>query len=193
MGASSSRCVALEPIIVCGMAHSGTTEVARVLGSPPGFRNYCSGREDHLLECDELLRRDAKALRSGIDAQERHGVETWVCKRPWLESDWEWCIEEFPDAIFCIVVRPFWGLWGSWNKPNSAGLDRGLVDCDPRHAWEVWDRHIRGAASLLANAQHAMMIDFTLFCARPESLGWAMAQQGIVAEWDYGSVDPTRL
>jgi len=172
-------------IIVCGMAHSGTTEMARVLGSAPGWSNYVSGTEDHLLECDELLHRDAFALRRALGCMDTHGV---VVKRPWLEIDWAWCVREFPDAVFLVMLRSFPDLWASWNKPNSAGLSRGLVGCTPAHALGVWDDHIRAGSALVTHAPMAAWVDFNAFARHPALLTQTLARFDIEAAHDFSTL-----
>jgi hypothetical protein len=165
-----------QPIIIAGMAHTGTTALAAYLGSARGWRNYVSGPEAYLLECDELLHRQAEPLREQLREAPRL---QWVLKRPWLEEAWEWCLDEFPDACYLVMTRPFVDTWTSWNKPHSAGLSRGLVNATPEHAWEVWSRYQRWGSCLVAHARAAAWIDHSAFCRRPSlvdetlrDLGW---------------------
>ena len=201
----------LEPIIICGMGHSGTTAVARYLGSAPGWRNYTSGIPAHqeLLECQELLHPtvvDLICVPSGPavpdgsrgDAIRRiceaEPAIRYVFKRPWIERDPDWCLGEFDfPSIWLVCVRPFPGCWTSWNKPGSVLGCRLQVNGPIEDGWALWQAQMLGAARLIGQAPHAAFVCIEGFARNPRLLDQILSRWGISGDFDSSSVDPTRL
>ena len=113
-----------RPLIVLGMARSGTTIMARVLASHPDVELYTSGSESRLLECDELRREgrrldaDGQRLRAIVD---RCGKKYLLLKRPWAEEDPLFFRRFLPDGRYIIMLRPRAEQIAAWRRSPLSG------------------------------------------------------------------------
>lgn len=203
------------PIIITGMGHSGTTVLARYLGSAPGWKRWVNGQESKHLECDELLhpsihredpdrdvliptplkeRTDGTQGKRLLAICEADPETRFVFKRPWLERDPAWVVNEFGFAHILICVRPFVDLWESWNKPGSVmgcGLrPGGTVDA----GWDLWTEQMEGAATLqfLGCVQGVAFVDHGMFCRNPKYVDWILSRWGIAGEFSPNYVKPSK-
>ena len=178
----------LPPMVfISGMAHSGTTALAQFLGLTPGYSLHVSSAR---LEADELIRRDAGAIRRV--ARESRGV--FVMKAPWLEQDAAWCAQEFPEAHYLIMLRNFAAVEQSWIRDmeyfptlaDRCSTFQGRV--------ELYAAFCRYAEAMVRAFPKACIVEHSLLC---KSRGMCLAP--ILQAWnlpppqfDSGVIDSTK-
>lgn len=174
----------MNPIIILGMAHTGTTALAKYIGSGKHFVNYTNGREAYLMECDELLYRRQNDLVVLQKLVEESGAKRYVFKRPWMEEHWGWFADYFPEAIYFVMYRPFPDVQRSWRKPESLA-ERGLNTASIESAYLTFDYYWRHAAALVTNLKNAQFLDYQLFARRPRVVDHLLCERyGITDEFD---------
>lgn len=104
-------------IIVCGMAHSGTTILTHLLRQHPNIHLVANGKESWLLENDWLPNESTEEIAKCLA---EHPDKRILLKRPWnITHHSEWMAREMPDAAFIYCDRPFSQIRKSWSKMTS--------------------------------------------------------------------------
>lgn len=104
-------------IVVCGMAHSGTTILTHILRQHPDVHLVVNGNESWLLENDWLPNEDTDKIARCLA---EHPDKRILLKRPWnITQHSEWMAREMPDAAFVYCDRPFSQIRKSWSKLTS--------------------------------------------------------------------------
>ena len=94
-------------IIICGMAHSGTTIVAHVIRQHPDFVLFNNGSMAFILENDFLLNANAQKIESLTQKENRV-----ILKRPWIENNHtDWLIENMPNSYYGLSRQTPGRLW----------------------------------------------------------------------------------
>lgn len=102
-------------VIICGMAHTGTTVIAHILRQHPGITLVNNGSMAYILENDYLLDADETAIEQLL----AHGDRV-LLKRPWVEyHQTDWLIQHFPDAYYIYCLKEKERTIKSWSAPNS--------------------------------------------------------------------------
>lgn len=102
-------------IIICGMAHSGTTIVAHILRQHPDFTLFNNGSMSFILENDFLLDANTEKIASLIQKEKRI-----VLKRPWVENHrTDWLIENMPESYYIYCIKNKESIIKSWSAPGS--------------------------------------------------------------------------
>jgi hypothetical protein len=102
-------------IIICGMAHSGTTIVAHVIRQHPDFVLFNNGSMAFILENDFLLNANAQKIESLTQKENRV-----ILKRPWIENNHtDWLIENMPNSYYLYCLKDKNSIIKSWSAHNS--------------------------------------------------------------------------
>lgn len=102
-------------IIICGMAHSGTTIVAHILRQHPDFILFNNGSMGFILENDFLLNANAEKIATLAQKEKRI-----ILKRPWVENNHtDWLIENMPNAYYVYCLKSKESIIKSWSAHNS--------------------------------------------------------------------------
>lgn len=99
-----------------GMAHSGTTIVAKVLSQCPDFALCVHGKQSWLLEHDAILGRNTAQVAALLI---KHPKKRILLKKPWCEKNGEWFAQELPNAYYLCVLKEKNQVMQSWSKPGS--------------------------------------------------------------------------
>lgn len=106
-------------VIILGMAHSGTTILAKTLCQCPDVYPIVTGKESELYENQELQSRtrgDANYLKEIAARRE----EKWMLlKRPWAENDPAFFGREFQNARYVICLKNPEDIYHSWSKETA--------------------------------------------------------------------------
>lgn len=102
-------------VIVCGMAHSGTTIVTHILRQNPNLNLCVSGHMVHILENDFLRHADTEAIKKLLTNKKRI-----LLKKPWVECDHkDWLIQNMPNAYYIYCTKNREKLIDRWGRPDS--------------------------------------------------------------------------
>lgn len=174
-------------VFVSGMAHSGTTAVAQLLGLVPGYSLHVSANR---LEAAELIRRDAEAIREAA----RGTLGVCVMKAPWLEQDVEWCAKEFPEAHYLILLRNFAAVEQSWLKDMQyfpTLTDRCATFQGRVELYAAFCRHAESMVRTFAKAcivEHSLLCGSRGMCLAPILEAWKLPAM----QFDAATIDPTK-
>ncbi len=102
-------------VIVCGMAHTGTTIVTHILRQHPELILFKNGSEEFILENDILLTADTEKLKKILKPDERI-----ILKRPWVETNQKhWLLSKLPNAYYIYCIKDKEKTIESWSRENS--------------------------------------------------------------------------
>lgn len=104
-------------IVVCGMAHSGTTILTYLLQQHPGVVCCVGGPESWILENDWLKLERAGPIQEVL---EKFPDKSILLKRPWVCMQRPlWLLENMPNARYIYCYRSFEDISASWSKQGS--------------------------------------------------------------------------
>lgn len=124
-------------IIVCGMAHSGTTILTHVLKEHPSVFCFVNGSESWLLENTILPNKQNESLQRILQTIPNN--KRILLKRPWVLCCGltDWLLQDLPNAKYLYCYREFSDISMSWSKPTS------LIDDHLRNSKENQEIHYR--------------------------------------------------
>ncbi len=151
-------------IIVCGMAHSGTTILTHILRQHPNIKLITNGNESWLLENDWLPNEDSQAIANCLAENPNKRI---LLKRPWnVLHHGDWMAKEMPDAKFIYCDRPFSQIRKSWSKLTS------LVDAklrfDSNLQSEVYSKSVESLIGFSSRVNNIQIFPLTALMENPQ-------------------------
>ena len=141
-----------EPIFILGMARSGTTTMANVLGSHPKIYLVINGSEHWLLENNYLVGlKDSETKSKQIKNLQKKYIDKFILlKRPWKE-DCPWFFERhFPNAKYIIMNREYKNISNSWKNNKWA--------CNKTNYQEIYEMRTKKIYSTFKNKLKNVLI-----------------------------------
>ncbi len=140
-------------IIICGMAHSGTTIVAHIIRQHPEFKLFNNGSMRHILENDFLLNANAEKIKDLTKEEKRI-----ILKRPWVESGRvDWLINNMPDAYYLYCLKDKEKIITSWSAKKSF-VNPGFRNSSYEEKSKAYDECYRNAMKLKEKVKKFMII-----------------------------------
>jgi len=103
-------------IIICGMAHTGTTIIADILRQHPGNVLVKNGAMYWILENDYLLHANTEGICELLSEHKKR----IILKRPWVEHlHTQWLTSQMPDAYYLYCKKDKEKTIKSWSRENS--------------------------------------------------------------------------
>jgi|694.fasta_scaffold24480_2 hypothetical protein len=101
-------------IMVCGMAHSGTTLLTHFIRQNPDTYNYVNGISSWVYETQLIIQKSAKKISGIINSNPNKKI---LMKSPWSEVEYsDWLIENMPDACYVCCLKNFDDIKTSWSN-----------------------------------------------------------------------------
>lgn len=142
-------------IIICGMAHTGTTIVADVLRQHPDNLIIKNGAMHWLLENDYLLEADTVGIESLLLVNKKR----IILKRPWVEHlHTEWLISELPNAYYLYCKKNKEKTINSWSRSNSY-VESELRNSTLKEKYDYYDDCCRSASKLQKNVERFHIVN----------------------------------
>jgi len=141
-------------VIICGMAHSGTTIVAHILRQHPDFNLITNGLEKNLLENNFLLCNDIDKIKSLITQPYRT-----ILKRPWVEArHTDWLIKNLPNAYYLYCLKSKDKIFESWSAENS-NVNKFIRKYSKIEKNKLYDESLQSAMKLKENVKNFMIVE----------------------------------
>ena len=170
------------PLFVTGLPRSGTTIMAHVLRTHPAIGIYISGREAHVLECDELRPERCTAGDAANIRRICSGAEDrcyTVFKRPWLHERLAWLDSEFGEYRLVVMHRDIRDVLRSWAASPL---------CPGAHTGDVY-RHVQ---ALTRACERGLVVRYRALCSRPHEIMARVASHlGVANEFDTADICAT--
>ncbi len=171
-------------VIICGMAHSGTTVIAHVLRQHPELTLFKNGSMSYILENDYLLEADERSIEKLLE-----GGDRVILKRPWVEyHQTDWLIHNFPDAYYLYCIKEKERTIKSWSRPNSYVSDE-FRSRSYEQLSEVFDHCYEIAMRIKDNVNHFYTLDNEEVIKNPESIFPSLNQFLNLGEFEYDLSD----
>lgn len=110
-------------LIIMGMAHSGTTILAKTLAQCSEIVPYVSGEASVLFENEELVNRNVEDVQRLKDFANSSPAKWIMLKRPWSELAPDFFREHFPRARYLCCLKSPEDQYHSWRKTDSLVSD----------------------------------------------------------------------
>ena len=151
-----------QPVVIFGMAHSGTTIFARILSQHPDLVLYANGPQRKLLECDEPRYKQYKKLQKLSESLSKR----LLVKRPWTEKNYNGWRRHFPKATYFLLLREREASIKSWLAPTSmAGNELKTREvCEAKYSEHLelankWEKGLLPEAKFMLIRYEQMMSD----------------------------------
>lgn len=171
-------------IIICGMAHSGTTIIAFILRQNPDFVLFVNGQQRDVLENDLLMQEDVKGIEE-INKKDKR----IILKRPWIESEiTDWLIENMPNAYYIYSVKDKEENIKSWSKENAYVLKELKISSYEEKS-KNYDKCYSDAMRLKENVKNFLIVENEKLIDDPKKIFDEINQFLGVEKFDYNLSD----
>ena len=142
-------------ILICGMAHSGTTILAHLLRQNKCVFNYSSGVAGWVYETEIILNKNKKTLENLLILNSDKKV---LLKSPWVEfKRTKWMIENIPNAYYICCLKNFEDIKKSWQRKDSQ-VDQILMNESEEYLKKTYDLSLEKSNFLASNVKNFVFL-----------------------------------
>lgn len=174
-------------VIICGMAHTGTTVLAHILRQHPELTLFKNGSEAFILENDILLNADTKALKEILKLNQRT-----ILKRPWVETNQKnWLTKFLPKSYYIYCIKDKEKTIESWSSETSFVSDE-FRNLSYKKKSEAFDNCFNDAIELKKTVKNFLTVNNEEVIKSPQETFLNINYYLNVSDFEYNLSDVSR-